>query len=178
MLLVPHQLGGMMESTGSKGHPALTDAQTGLPNALHWDTVFGVIFAAGDRGIPLTLIILEIDQFLGWAGAREAGEVDRILRTLGADLGNTTRQSDLAARLDEARFAFVLLDCNLAGGRLVADRLDVLLDPIRSEGGLSFSMGVATYDREMTRPEQLIGGAESALRSAQAKGGNRTEFYG
>jgi len=46
MLGLPHEMGGTMESTNSKGHPALTDVQTGLPNALHWDTVFGVVFAA------------------------------------------------------------------------------------------------------------------------------------
>jgi diguanylate cyclase (GGDEF)-like protein len=168
----------MMESSVSKGHPALTDGPTGLPNALHWDTVFGVIFAAGDRGIPLTLIILEIDQYLGWAREKSTEELDRVLGSLGFALGNTVRQSDLAARLEERRFAFVLLDCNLAGGRLVADRLDVLLDSIRVEEGISFSMGVAAYDREMTRPEQLIAAAESALRAGQAKGGGRIEFHG
>ncbi len=77
-----------------------------------------------------------------------------------------------------ARVAFVLLDCNLAGGRLVADRLDGLLDPLREEAGLGFSMGVAVYDREMIRSEQLVAAAESALRTAQAQGGNQIEFHG
>lgn len=166
-----------MESTSSIGHPALTDAQTGLPNALHWDTVFGIVFAAGDRGIPLTLILLEIDHYLGWVGGRDPGEVDRVLAALGLALVTFTRSSDLAARVEEARFAFVLLDCNLAGGRLVADRLHALLDPLREDGGLSFSMGVAVYDREMLRSEQLVGASESALRAAQARGGNQIEFH-
>jgi two-component system cell cycle response regulator len=165
-----------MESTVSKGHPALTDAQTGLPNALHWDTVFGVIFAAGDRGIPLTLILLEIENFSAWAGDRDSVEVDRILASLGSSLENTTRSSDLAARVGDARFAFLLMDCNMAGGRLVADRLDALLDPHREAGGLSFSMGVAAYNREMLRSEQLVADAESALRAAQAGGENQIEF--
>jgi diguanylate cyclase (GGDEF)-like protein len=167
-----------MESTGSQGHPALTDAQTGLPNLLHWDTVFGIVFAAGDRGIPLTLIFVEVNHFLGWAGEKSSEEVDSTLRALGLALGNTTRQSDLAARLDESRFAFVLMDCNLAGGRLVADRLDSLLDPVREASGLGFSMGVATYQKDMVRSEQLVAGAESALRTAQTRGGDQIEFHG
>jgi len=167
-----------MESTGSKGHPALTDAQTGLPNALHWDTVFGVVFGAGDRGIPLTLILVEVDHYLGWVGDRDSSEVDRALNALGVALGSTTRQSDLAARVEESRYAFVLMDCNLAGGRLVADRLDGLLDPVREEAGIGFSMGVAVFDREMIRSEQLVAAAESALRTAQARGGNQIEFHG
>ena len=165
-----------MESTASKGHPALTDAQTGLPNALHWDTVFGIVFAQGDRGIPLTLILLEIDDFSAWAGAKGPDEVDRVLASLGSSLENTTRSSDLAARVGEARFAFVLMDCNMAGGRLVADRLDALLNPHRESSGLSFSFGVAVYNREMLRSEQLVADAESALRAAQARGGNAIEF--
>ena len=167
-----------MESTERKGHPALTDAQTGLPNALHWNTVFGVVFAVGDRGIPLTLILVEVDHYLAWVGGRDPSDVDRALNALGVALGSTTRQSDLAARLGESRYAFILLDCNMAGGRLVADRLDGLLDPLREETGLSFSMGVSVYNREMVRSEQLVAGAESALRTAQARGGDQIEFHG
>jgi diguanylate cyclase (GGDEF)-like protein len=166
-----------MEFTGSRGHPALTDAQTGLPNSLHWDTVFGIVFAAGDRGIPLTLILLEVDHFLDWAGQKSSEEVDATFRALGLALSSTTRQSDLVARLDETRFAYMLLDCNLAGGRLVADRLDGLLDPVRDLSGLGFCMGVASYQKDMVRPDQLVEAAESALKSGQALGTNQIEFY-
>ena len=168
----------MTDMTESKGHPALTDAQTGLPNKLHWDTVFGVIFAAGSRGIPLTLILLEMDDYGTWVLEHGSDEVDKVLMTLGRSLGATTRQSDLAARIQEERFAFLLLDCNLAGGRLVADRLDALLDPIRQASALSFSMGVAAFNREMTRWEDFLGAAESVLIEAQARGENQMEFFG
>jgi len=168
----------MMETAGSTGHPALTDAQTGLPNRLHWDTVFGVVFAAGARGIPLTLILLEIDHYQDRILNLPPEEVDRAFALLGEALGNTTRQSDLAARTHEGRFAFLLLDCNLAGGRLVADRLDALLDPVRDLTGLSFGIGVSAFNREMTRPGELVGTAEEALRLAQARGENEMEFHG
>ena len=167
-----------MESKGSNGHPALTDALTGLPNTLHWDTVFKVIFAAGDRGIPLTIILFEVDDFPGWTQGRDQESVDQTIRALGLALGSTTRQSDLAARIGETRFAFFLLDCNLAGGRLVADRLDALVDPIRTEAGMRFSMGVASYDRGMARSDQLMEAAEVALKTAQSHGGDQIEFYG
>ncbi len=166
-----------MESSTSAGHPALTDVRTGLPNALHWDTVFGVIFAAGDRGIPLTLILLAIDEPFKVFSGRPQAEVDGIMEKLGDALASTTRQSDLVARTHEERFSFVLLDCNIAGGRLVADRLDALLDPIREESGLSFSLGVASYNRDMHHAEDLVGAAEEALRAAQARGGDQTEYH-
>ncbi len=167
----------MTESKRNQGHEALTDPQTGLPNKLHWDTVFGVIFAAGARGIPLTLILVEIDGFRSWLGGQDPEKVRMAFSTLGHALGNTTRQSDLAARTQEERFAFLLLDCNLAGGRLVADRLALLLDPIREVTGMGFSTGVAALTRDMTRPEDLVGSAERALRKAQARGENQIEFH-
>jgi len=168
----------MTESTDSAGHPALTDAQTGLPNKLHWDTVFGIIFAAGSRGIPLTLILMEVDEYQSWLLEIDPDRADEVFAALGRCFGNNTRQSDLAARIQASRFALLLLDCNLAGGRLVADRFDALLDPIREMSGLSFSMGAAAYDREMTRLEDLLGAAEVALKAAQAKGENQMEFFG
>ena len=166
----------MDETSGPAEHPALTDSLTALPNRLHWDTVFGVIFAAGDRGIPLTVILVEVDHFIEWFGRTGPDESGPALRSLGGALAATTRQTDLVARIGDGRFAFVLLDCNLAGGRLVADRVDGLLDPIRDAAGLSISMGVAAYNRDMVRPDQLIGAAEEALRAAQAQGGNQIEF--
>jgi len=166
----------MKDTIGSRGHEALTDPQTGLPNKLHWDTVSGVIFAAGARGIPLTLILVEVDDYQVWIGDRDQTTVGRVFYALGDVLENTTRNTDLSARTREERFAFLLLDCNLAGGRLVVDRLNLALDPIREMAGMAFSTGVAALTREMTRLEDLAGAAEEALRKAQARGKNQIEF--
>ena len=104
-----------MDSSEHAGHPALTDAQTGMPNQLHWDTVFGIFFAVADRGIPLTLILLEMDDYPGWVQTRPPMEVEEMFRALGSALNRTVRQSDLAARTGTRRFSLALLDCNLAG---------------------------------------------------------------
>ncbi len=154
-----------MDTHPVQGHPALTDALTGLPNRLHFDTVFEVVFAAGDRGIPVTLLLVEVEE------ASEA-----LLRDLGPALRGTSRQTDLLARVREDRFALVLLDCNLQGGRLVADRVDGVLAGFR-ERGLHYAIGGAAYTREMERPGDLVGAAEGALAAAKAAGGDRIEFF-
>jgi len=166
----------MTDTIGSGGHPALTDEQTGLPNRLHFDTVFEVIFATGSRGVPSTVILLEIEGFEDWAAGVERGEIGRVLRSLASILRPVLRQTDVLARSDEARFVVCLLDCNMAGGVLVADRIDGLLDPVRRATGLSFSMGGAVFDAEMDRPEDLLGAAEGGLRIAQGRGGDQVEF--
>ena len=165
-----------MDSNENRGHPALTDAQSGMPNRLHWETVFGILFAVADRGIPLTLLLLEVDDYAAWEKDRTDAEVDAVFGALGEALNRTVRQSDLAARIGVERFCLALVDCNLAGGHLVADRLDALVQPYRDEGGLAFSMGVASYNREMRGAGDLMGAAENALRQAQDQGGDRIEF--
>ena len=167
----------MLEIQFREGHPALTDLETGLPNGLHFDTVFHIIFAFGARGIPVTVVLLEVEDLSEWREGKSGPEAQRVLRWLGSILTSSVRRSDLAARTDEGRFALVLVDCNVAGGRLVADRLDLSLDPVREATGLRFSMGVAAYQQEMSSPDALMGGAEGALRSARSLGGDRAGFH-
>ena len=167
----------VMDTTrGSEGHPALTDVQTGLPNRLHFTTVFEVIFAAGSRGVPVTLLLLEIDGFSEWAGTTETSEVERVLQSVGDALSHLLRQTDLFARTEESCFSICLLDCNIAGAVLVADRIDGALDSLRRGTELGFSMGGAAFDVQMKRPDELLEAAEKALRSAQGKGTNQMEF--
>ncbi len=167
----------MSATTGFGGHPALTDDQTGLPNRLHFETVFRVLFATGSRGVPLSVIIMEIDGFVSWIGSSGREEVGEFLQALGQTLLPVVRRSDLVARTDEARFAFCLLDCNLAGAVLVADRIEGLLETIGKDTGLRFSMGGAAFDMDMRNPADLMGAAEVSLRAAQAQGGGRMEFH-
>ena len=167
----------MTDSVGSGRHPALTDDQTGLPNRLHFDTVFEVVFATGSRGVPLTILLMEIDAFSEWASKTDMSEFDRVLRSIGNTLVPVVRQSDLLARWEEGCFAFCLVDCNLAGAVLVADRIDALMDSIRDSAGLGFSMGGAVFDVDMERPEDLMGAASGALRVAKGRGPNQMEFH-
>jgi len=166
----------MTDTAISGSHPALTDEQTGLPNRLHFDTVFGTLFATSQRGLPLSLIILEIDHAGDWLGTTDSAEANGILKAIGQTLAPILRQMDLLARADEGRFAVCLIDCNMAGAVLVADRIDGLLDSIRRSSGLGFSIGGATFDPDMAGPSDLFGAAEEALEAAQSRGENQMEF--
>ncbi len=166
----------MTDAAISGGHPALTDEQTGLPNRLHFDTVLGTLFATGQRGLPLSLIVVEIDDVGDWLERTDPAEAARVVRVMGQRLVGIIRQSDVLARADEGRFAVCLIDCNMAGAVLVADRIDGLLDSIRDSSGLGFSIGGATFDPDMAGPEDLFGAAEASLRAAQSRGGNQMEF--
>ena len=171
------EIDSMDTQSVSRGHPALTDDQTGLPNRLHFDTVFDVAFAVGRRGVPLTVIQLEIDGLSEWSEKRDSSEAGRILRSIGHTVGPVVRQSDFLARTDVDRFTLCLIDCNLAGAAVVAHRMDGLLDSIRGGTGLEFSAGGATLDTDMEHPEDLLAAAEEALGVARERRSNRVEFH-
>jgi diguanylate cyclase (GGDEF)-like protein len=167
----------MSDSISSTGHPALTDEQTGLPNRLHFDTVFEVLFATGARGLPLTIIVMEMDGFDEWTREAESTEVDRLFRSIGNAMAPVVRKSDVVARIGETRFALCLMDCNLAGAVLVADRIDGILDAVRESSGLGFSMGGAAFDIDMGQPHDLLSAAEGALEVARLRGPDQMEFH-
>lgn len=168
----------MSQAEARARHPALTDSETELGNRLHFETVFQVVFAAGHRGIPVALILLELEGLEEWERRTPLAVVSQELREFGSLLGGSVRQVDLVARLETQRFALLLLDCNLAGGRVVADRMDAQLAGFRQRTGLGISLGVAVFSREMGRPDELLEAAERALARARARGRNQIEVGG
>ena len=167
----------MSDSIAAGGHSALTDEQTGLPNRLHFETVLEPVFATGQRGMPLSVVLLEIDGGGEWLQKADPAAIARVFRNIRKTLVPVVRQTDVLARVGECRFAVCLLDWNMAGGVLVADRIDGLKDSLGPATGLGFSIGGAAFDRDMDRPTDLLGAAEQALRVAQNRGANQTEFH-
>lgn len=157
-------------------HTAVTDDFTGLPNRLHLEVVFDVVFEMGDRGIPLTLVQLEIDGMDAFETAHGRDRALEVIRAFGTTLGASTRRMDVFARVGQARFAALLQDCNLQGGLVAAERMRELLEDWSGETGLTFSAGVASWRPEMLEPSELWERAEEALAEAQRRGGDQLEI--
>ncbi len=144
-------------ASAETGHPVLTDERTGLPNRLQFETVYRFLFYGADRGVPLTLMMLELeaDDEASFVGAAHR-------------LGDATRSSDLLAHLGDGRFVILLLGCNQHGGRLAADRLSGVLGSVR---GIRFSIALAAWHEEMKERAELLNAAAKALEEARAAGG-------
>lgn len=154
-------------------HPALTDDDTGLPNALYFDTVFEVVFEMSDRGIPLGLLIFEVDGLEGFEPSEGAPSAGEAVRAGGIILDALTRRMDLFAALGDGRFGMLLLDCNEGGALIAADRMVDELAGWRAETGLGMSVGAAAWRAGMATPQALRDAAEGALADARAAGGGR-----
>lgn len=157
-------------------HTSVTDDFTGLPNRLHFEVVFEVLFEMGDRGIPLTLVQVDIDRLDAFeARSGRTATLDAI-RTFGTTLGASTRRMDVFARVGRGHFVALLQDCNLQGGLVAAERMRELVQDWREETGLTFSAGVATWRPEISEPEELWHRASEALTAARKGGGDRVEI--
>jgi GGDEF domain-containing protein len=142
------------------GHPALTDPLTGLANGLHFELVYSYLFAAGDRGLAFTVMLLSVGGPDGIPNER--------LRTVGQKIQATTRESDLVAHVGRGRYVVLLLGTNLQGARIAADRLEMALgETVR--GAAAF--GLAAYDRRMRDSSDLLEAADKALLAAESAGG-------
>lgn len=142
------------------GHPALTDPETGLANGLHFELVYSYMFAAGDRGLSFTVMLVSV-------GGPDGIPQER-LKGVGLKVRATTRDSDLVAHVGSGRYVVLLLGTNLQGARIAADRLEVALGEV-AKGAPAF--GLAAYDRRMRDSSELLEAADRALLAAEANGG-------
>lgn len=141
------------------GHPALTDPVTELPNRLHFEAVFRILYEAGDRGYPLVLLLLDVGT------GPDADAPDAVLRRIGARLGATTRRTDLVARVGARRFGTLLIDSNLHGGRIAADRILETLESLDIPD-LRAGIGMAAYRGGLTGREAMMAAAGAAAEEA------------
>jgi diguanylate cyclase (GGDEF)-like protein len=140
------------------GHPALTDTDTGLANGVHFDLVYSYLFAAGDRGLSFTVMLLSVGDQLA---------KDR-LQAVGQRVRAVTRDADLVAHVGGGRYVVLLLGTNLPGARIAADRLEVALADIVPDRP---AFGIVAYNRAMKESSELLEAADRALIAAEQAGG-------
>lgn len=149
----------------------LTDPLTGLSNRWHFRTFASTALAAADRGVPFTIVLLEID---GYRMFREdsGGELaNEALRHFANLLDSTSRETDLIARLHGCRFLSLLRDCDRRGGRIYAERVHRQTRSLEHEYGLTVSIGLAAHEDGIEDAAVLLRMAEDALEEAlQADG--------
>ena len=149
-----------------RDHPVLMDPVTELPSRLHFDVVYRVVFAAGTRGFPITVLLIEAPTL--------EDSLDH-LRELARRLAAVTRRMDLLARFDAGRFVALLLGCNVHGGRVAAERLVLALEPWLHEKSAEMKIGVAALQPHMKEEQELIAEAREALIQAHAVLGSSVE---
>lgn len=170
---------------------AVTDPQTGLPNALLLDEHLDRSIDRARRypGFHFALLVVGVERVA--PAAADAGTRDPFLAAIArrletcirhAERPRSLRHDDLVTRLDGDRFA-ILVDGLKAIGHVtvVADRVLAELGGAFTlkpgEAFVAASVGVAVSLTGYTRPADVRRDAEIALHRARLLGGGRTEVF-
>jgi diguanylate cyclase (GGDEF)-like protein len=157
---------------------ASTDHLTGLINRRAFlDGALGLCAQQAARGLPVTLMMFDLDHFKSINDRFGHAVGDDVLRLFAQVVGTSMRASDVSGRLGGEEFAAIFPgDLDMVGR--VAERIrsafeaaGVTVGPHAI--GATVSIGAATAYAPVTSIDALIARADAALYSAKHGGRNR-----
>jgi diguanylate cyclase (GGDEF)-like protein len=164
---------------------ATVDAMTGLNNRAAFDDSLKQRFAAATTAAaPLTLLMVDVDQFKA-INDRFGHQVgDQVLAEIGKILKSAARAKDVAARYGGEEMALILPETPRAVGAAIAEtiRLAVAKQPIACGTHtvpVTISIGVATFEPKslMKDPSHLLKAADMAVYAAKHSGRNCVKIF-
>ncbi|MGB6367058.1 MAG: sigma 54-interacting transcriptional regulator, partial [Thermoanaerobaculia bacterium] len=173
-------LGGVLTAHATKVMAVLRDPVSGLPDRPEFQSALAEELEKADaQNRPLSLLLINPDEFanINERFGRESG--DRIVRELSDRLRGALRGTDTLARYGGVIFAATLVDTSLELARNVAQSVRINLSEASFLAGtvrLNFSIGVATFepgDSDIQSALDLVYQADQALNAAKRRGGDR-----
>ena len=156
-----------------------TDALTGLTNRGHFqNTLADVVIEACSTGLPLALLIADLDYFKSINDAYGHRVGDLVLARVGRLLRSCARNIDVPARFGGEEFAVLLADSSMEGAAAFAERFRGHLQEVRvpvpggETVGVTASIGIAA-GADLVHAEELIEVADGALYQAKGQGRDR-----
>ncbi len=183
---------------------ARTDGLTGLANHRHFmERLDQEVAAAGRYGTPLSLLMLDLDDFKPFNDRYGHPQGDKLLRRVAAILRGSTRDKvDLVARYGGEEFAVLLPSTPAAGAEsagerlaqgVAGDRRDAVTvaeqirhamaetaiegHPDHVDARVTVSVGVATFPEHAGNGHDLVVAADKALYAAKRAGKDRVRLY-
>ena len=130
-----------------------------------------------DDGRPLSVVLLDVDDFKAINDHWSHSAGDEVLRQIGELLRTRARRGDACARFGGEEFVVLLPDCDLAAARRIADELRATIrhhdwEAVVPGATVTCSAGVAALDRDVDEHALLVA-ADSALYAAKRGGKDR-----
>jgi diguanylate cyclase (GGDEF)-like protein len=155
---------------------AFTDHLTGLANRRRFERQLDREVSRTQRyGRPLTLLMLDLDNFKNLNDTFGHNSGDEAMRRIGKALMEGTRGIDLAARIGGEEFAVILVETSHQVGLEVAERLRAAISglSIPLAGHITASFGVAECPLNAQTAADLLSSADAALYEAKRNGKDR-----
>ncbi len=165
------------------------DPLTGLANReMFTESLQQELRLARRSGQPLSLLLIELDQFGEAERAQDRNATDAMVRKLAAALCTRARRPrDIVARLDGGRFAILLPETTTQAAAAIATTIHVDLANAAvcrdsgnlTQGALTTSIGMHTaHGDDGSSSDELVARADAARVQAGLAGGNRTSSFG
>ena len=162
---------------------AALDGLTGIPNRRRFDEALAQEWSRCQRsGLPLSLIVADVDQFKQYNDTLGHAAGDRVLQDVAAALRQAARRpGDLAARYGGEEFVLLLPETDAPQAQLLADELlqrmaaRKLPHPAASAAPcVTLSLGgITTIPASSVVAPDFFERADAALYQAKAQGRNR-----
>jgi diguanylate cyclase (GGDEF)-like protein len=168
-----------IEQANAAAHAAAVDPLTGLFNRRHFlARLEEEVERARRQSSPLTIIMLDVDNFKQLNDRLGHLLGDAVLRTVGDVLRRSVRLFDVCARHGGDEFAILMPGSDPENSLQIAERIREGVEDARPAAGpwsddlrLTTSIGIATFANTTT--EELIDRADQALYAAKRQGKNR-----
>lgn len=159
----------------------ITDALTGLKNRRAFEVAVQIACEQANKiGSPLTLLLVDIDNFKDVNDTYGHLVGDKVIRYVGSLMAANVKGRDTVARMGGEEFAVLLPDTPLANAERVGETLRTAIERSRVKradtgeavGRVTVSIGVTTYCQGDTFDE-FVGRADKALYASKSAGRNR-----
>jgi len=159
---------------------ALTDLLTGLPNRRSaMDQLQQAWSAAARSGMPLSVMVIDIDHFkrINDTFGHAAGDI--VLREAADTLRTSARRGDSVCRIGGEEFLVICPNTDIKAALQSAERLRTTLEAKRMAIGkieqtVTASIGVSARHASTVDIDALVSAADQALYTAKQAGRNRS----
>ncbi len=155
---------------------ALTDDLTGLSNTRHFNEILPAMLASG---APVSLIVLDLDNFKAVVDGHGHLLGSRTLAQVGRCIAGALRPGDVGARYGGDEFVAILPDTKPGEALAVAERLRASIEAMSLIDGTTIdvslvtaSLGVASCPHHARTAEALFHAADNAMYAAKQKSKN------
>jgi len=166
------------EALNSLAEASHRDGLTGIYNRRFLEESIAKEFTRAHRyGGAMSLLMIDIDHFKLVNDTHGHLSGDEVLRTTAKRLDALVRQTDTLGRYGGEEFAVLLPETVMNGAQSFAERIRLCISDEAIPYGenaihVTISIGVAQYNDDMTRYEELIQDADAALYEAKKAGRN------
>jgi diguanylate cyclase (GGDEF)-like protein len=167
----------------SRAKYLFTDYLTMLSNKRYFERrMVKVIEWAGETRQPLSLMMIDIDNFKSINDMKGHTTGDDVLKAVSATLQRCTRRSDSCCRFGGDEFAIILPRTTGGQAAAIAERIrreasGLQFDVAGKTFGITLSIGIAEFTEDMTE-DTLLELADRTMYVSKTGGKNRTTVYG